>query len=152
MKTYHYKSCGLPNVILQGGFDVIETEYGEAVSIRDLEGLHKVLGHVIANKKQLLNKHEIRFLRKEMELTQSELAIWLGVKEPTIRSWESGRSKISLSSEKLLRVMYSEHAEGRVNVREMLDEIKQLHDDVSLDIELTFEAADEKWLPSQTAA
>ena len=37
----HYTSCGLQNIWLKNGYEVIETAYGKATSIHDVEGLHK---------------------------------------------------------------------------------------------------------------
>ncbi|MBU0656550.1 MAG: hypothetical protein KJ914_15615 [Gammaproteobacteria bacterium] len=45
----HYQSCGLANVWLCNGFENKQTPYGEAVSIADVEGLHKAIGLFILN-------------------------------------------------------------------------------------------------------
>ncbi len=36
---YHYSECGLSNVYLVNGFNMIETSLGKAISIHDVDGL-----------------------------------------------------------------------------------------------------------------
>ena len=74
IKMYHYVECGLPNVWLRNGFVVKETAYGEAVAIEDVEGLHEVLGRMVAEQGSRLTGDEFRFLRKELGLSQESLA------------------------------------------------------------------------------
>ena len=65
---YHYTECGLPDVTLKNGYEVKETSYGEAVSIHNLEGLHRAIGMHLATETPALTGNEIRFLRKELDL------------------------------------------------------------------------------------
>ncbi len=36
---YHYTESGLRNVYLKNGYTITKTEYGEAISIKDVAGL-----------------------------------------------------------------------------------------------------------------
>jgi putative transcriptional regulator len=81
MERYHYTECGLSNIFLSSGFEVIEYEGEQAYSIHDAEGLHKAIGENILNKTTLLSGKEIRFLREECELSQKDLASILGVSD-----------------------------------------------------------------------
>src|SRR5262245_9334864 len=74
---YHYKESGLRNISLLNGYVVKRTPYGEALSIRDPEGLHRYIGSVIA-RQPTLSGPELRFLRKEMDMSQRELAEFVG--------------------------------------------------------------------------
>lgn len=124
---FHYTSCGLQNVWLKNGYTTVETDYGTATSIHDLEGLHKVLGMNIVTTKPKLSGAEVRFLRKELDLPQQQLANLLGVSEPTVRGWESHRTKITTPADKLLRILYVEHVKGQSKVRELIDGIAKLN-------------------------
>ncbi len=74
---YRYKGCGLDDVYLASGYEIEETPYGSGVIIRNLQSLHVQIGlHLIKHRKKLAGK-EIRFLRHQMDLTQSELAVFL---------------------------------------------------------------------------
>ncbi|NOX08391.1 MAG: helix-turn-helix domain-containing protein [Gammaproteobacteria bacterium] len=130
----HYKSCGLPDVWLKGGFVKEETPYGETISIHDMDGLHKVLGIKIAKDKPHLSSKEFRFLRIELDMSQNTLANILGVSESTIRNWENDRTnEITLSAERLLRTIYitkvNDEYNGDCHIRELVEHISQLNRD-----------------------
>src|SRR5437016_11253514 len=80
---YHYTESGLGNVWLKNGYVMKNTPYGEGVSIQDVEGLHKLIGTIIAKRPKLTGK-ELRFLRKEMEMSQRALGELLGTSEQNI--------------------------------------------------------------------
>lgn len=52
-----------------------------------------------------MTKEEIKDLRKELGITQQELADRLGLTVDTIRSWESGYRNPSGSAKKLLEII-----------------------------------------------
>jgi len=124
---FHYTSCGLPNVWLKNGFSVKKFPDGDAVSIHNLEGLHKVIGlNLVCNKKNL-TATEVRFLRKELDMSQTTLATVFGVGETTIRNWENRRAKITGPAERILRLLYKEHVDGDGTVRGLVDRIADLN-------------------------
>ncbi len=137
---YKYLECGLDGIILKNGYDEYETEHGKAVGIHNLEGLHDAIGmHLICNKPVLSGK-EVRFLRKELELSQVELANLLGTSEPSVRSYENGRTKKTPAPfDRLLRSLYAEKVNGQGEIRELLERIAKLNRDAyhqSLDLEV----------------
>lgn len=85
---YHYKSCGLENIYLSNGYSVKDTPYGSAVSIEDIDGLHFAISRDILLQRAPLTGRQFRFLRKEQDLTQAEMASILGVTEQTVAAWE----------------------------------------------------------------
>lgn len=128
MKTgYHYRGCALPNVWLRNGFTTQQTPYGKAVAIHDLEGLHRTIGLCVATGKALLTGAEVRFLRKELDMSQSHLAKVLGVSESSVRAWENHRGRISRSAERMLRVLYREHVAGDGTVRDLVELLAELN-------------------------
>lgn len=124
---FHYTSCGLQNIWLKNGYEVIDTEYGKATSIHDLTGLHAAIGMYIINNKPNLSGAEVRFLRKELDLSQAHLAMLLGVSEISIRGWESNRSKITKPSDKLLRTLYSAHVNENKEIKEFIERLSHLN-------------------------
>lgn len=128
----HYISCGLKNIWLRNGYTTIKTEYGDATSIHDIEGLHKAIGLYLVNYMPVLGKEELRFLRKELDLSQSNLANLLGVSESSIRSWENGRAKVPSPADKILRVLYQEKVNGHKDINNLLERISQLNRDTHL--------------------
>jgi putative transcriptional regulator len=112
-QAYHYTECGLNNIYLKNGFHFIETPDGQAVSIHDIDGLHKAIGMVLVTEKKDLTGSEVRFLRHELLMSQQALAHLLGVNEQSIRRWENGKIAIPKPSESLLRLLYREHAQDK---------------------------------------
>jgi DNA-binding transcriptional regulator YiaG len=105
---YHYESCGLSNVYLRNGYEVKQTAYGEGVSIIDLEGLHRALARKIISSSSPITKDEFKFLRKELDLSQSNLGKIFDVDESTIRNWETGRTEITKLADFSLRCLFDE--------------------------------------------
>lgn len=122
---HHYVDSGLKNIWLKDGYTIYETEYGEGVSIHDLEGLHKIIGLNIVHKTPALKGDDVRFLRKEMDLTQNTLASILRVSEDTIRNYEN-RTQIPEPIELLLRQLYLEYVNGNETLCELSREISRL--------------------------
>lgn len=121
---YHYEECGLSNVWLLDGYEVeVDEEYGELVSISSVHELHKTIGLYLINEKPELSGEEIRFLRKELNLSQKNLAGILKVDESTVRNWESGRVSITKPAELVLRALYKEQAHGGGALIEMIEKL-----------------------------
>jgi putative transcriptional regulator len=118
--VYHYKQCGLPNVWLANGYTVHETPYGKGVSIKDVDGLHRVIGQAIVSKPHLTGA-ELRFLRKEMGCSQKSLATIVGTSEQTVSLWERGRGQITPAADHLVRLYYVERVKGNVQVGRFLE-------------------------------
>ncbi|MDA8363695.1 MAG: helix-turn-helix domain-containing protein [Gammaproteobacteria bacterium] len=124
---FHYTSCGLRNIYLRNGFHVKETPYGRVVSIQDVEGLHRAIGlHLVRNKTHLTGA-EVRFLRKELDMSQATLAKCLQVGETTVRNWESGRVKATGPGDRMIRALYQEYATGNSEIRELVDRLAELN-------------------------
>lgn len=126
MKMYHYTESGLRNVWLRNGFTVHKTPYGNGVAIEDVAGLHKALALALMMKPGKLSGTEIRFLRKEMEMSQVSLAACLGANVQTLATWEKGKAKISGPADKMLRIMIKGHFNNNVQVRRLIEALNNL--------------------------
>jgi DNA-binding transcriptional regulator YiaG len=124
---YHYQGCGLPNVFLQNGYELVETPYGQGVTIHDLDGLHLALGTAIVGSPGPMVGHELRFLRTEMELSQAGLADALGCDEQSVARWEKGRSKqVNAPAERLVRLLYKNAKLGEKRFASLLKNLQEL--------------------------
>ena len=122
---YHYLESGLPNIWLKNGFVVEkDSEYGDLVSFHDVDGLHRVIGRAIANKPRLTGS-EVRFLRKAMGLSQRGLGELLGVGDQAVALWEK-RGRVPKTADRMLRLIYLEHAEGTTPIAETIRRINDL--------------------------
>lgn len=115
-----YKESGLRNVWLQNGYTVKKTPYGKAVAIQDVEGLNHLLAKMIAQKPRLTGA-EFRFLRKELDLSQAALARMFGCDAQTIALWEKNKVRLPRLADRMMRLIYREHAEGNVKIREIIE-------------------------------
>jgi putative zinc finger/helix-turn-helix YgiT family protein len=106
-ETYHYPESGLDNVFLEG-VDICRCDRcgEEAVKIPAVVELNDLIGKAIIRKRALLNKLEIKFLRKNMGFTGKALADAMHLDNATISRWESGKQKISEPHDILLRLIY----------------------------------------------
>lgn len=106
---FHYRGAGLDNICLKNGYR--EVEYGDetAVSVENVEGLHKAIAARLIHKPAKLTGQEFRFLRIEMDLSQHRLGELIGAGEQSIRQWEHDRtSSVNGSAERLIRVLAGE--------------------------------------------
>lgn len=111
---YHYKTCGLENIYLKTGYTLKETPYGRAVSIDDIEGLHLAIASDLLRQKTPLTGRQFRFLRKEQDLTQAELAAILGVTEQTVASWEKQKdTPVQMMADISIRAYYIAHCQTK---------------------------------------
>jgi len=120
---YRYTESGLKNVWLQNGYTIKDTPYGKAVSIQDIEGLHRAIGSIIARRPKLTGP-ELRFLRKEMGMSQKGMADLVGTSEQTVSLWER-RGAIPKVAERLIKLAYLEtiSKDGNVKIKEMIDRL-----------------------------
>lgn len=140
-----YDDCGLKNVWLANGFCYEEVEgVGRCLEIDNIEGLHRTIGHHLVNYKKRLNGSEIRFLRVEMGMSQKRLADCLGVDEQTVSLWERSKRRPTVAAERMLRLMYLEHMNGKTKVAELIARWSDI--DRQEDVERqVFEETDSGW-------
>jgi DNA-binding transcriptional regulator YiaG len=91
-EPHHYVASGLDNVFLLNGVSESMTDYGPMIHIENVNGLHRAIGLHIVEKSEPMTGREFRFLRKQMDMTQSELAEQLGVSEQTVANYEKGKT------------------------------------------------------------
>ena len=122
----HYTLCGLDYVYLVNGYAVHETDYGRGVSIEDVKGLHRAISEDIISHRAHLSGQEVRFLRKEMDLSQGGIAAMLGVDAQTVARWEKGTSEVPGPADRLIRVLYREHIGGNQAVKQLIEGLAEL--------------------------
>lgn len=138
---YHYTECGLDNVWLVNGYHIEEIDGEEFVSFEDADELHHVIGRSLAEKAGLTGS-EIRFLRKELGMSQRMLGDFLGTTEQTVSLWERG-ANMPDSESRLLRALYLEKIDGNVKVAELLERLIEL--DHREQERLIFQDTDSGW-------
>lgn len=106
--NYNYTECGLDNVVIHG-MQVPVDDAGEKVyAIRNILGLHRVIAHCIITSDHGLLPKELRYLRTEIGLTQSELAQMVQKDHQTVGRWERGEVPIDGNAELVIRMLAAE--------------------------------------------
>lgn len=138
-----YLGCGLDDVWLASGYDLEVIDGESTITVRNLDGLHAAIGRSLVKRKKLLTGKEIRFLRTQMNFTQSELARLVGCDTQQIARYEKGQSKMHGAVDRLLRMLYGEHLEDPVFVQAFLEAIDEL--DGRMSDTLMFTETSEGW-------
>ena len=140
---YHYRECGLNNVYLTNGYSItVDPEYGNCVSFVDLPGLHKVIAMDFVQHKPRLSGAELRFLRKEIGLSQHALADLLGNDEQAVARWEK-TGKVPKWADRFVRIFVKDHYGDQYGVRKLIEHVKEL-DKVRVG-RLLLEASGDHW-------
>jgi DNA-binding transcriptional regulator YiaG len=140
---YHYTECGLDDVYLMSGYEEVQVDDDVAVAVKHVPELHKAIGHALVTAKKVLSGKELRFLRKEMDLTQDEVARLVGVTDQSVARWEKDQVQIPEAADYLLRFVYLQHIQEKIDVVEL---IKSLRDrDSGRDEGFCFEVSKGGW-------
>lgn len=122
--TYHYTESGLQNVHLANGYKTRQTANGMAVAIVDADGLHEAIGRRIAGKGYMTGA-EFRFLRKELDLSQTRFANWIGLTEDAVSLWER-RGRVPKMACRFMQTMYLEKVDGNVHIAETVERLANM--------------------------
>ena len=99
-----YETCGLDNIWLVDGFEIVRHADEELIQPEDVEGLHKAIALHLVRFRKSLGGREIRFIRRAIDMTQGELAHGLGVNVQTVARWEKDKVNIPGPEDRLLRI------------------------------------------------
>lgn len=123
---YHYTECGLDNIYLLNGVTTIDYEGEKAVSIHDVDGLHIAIAKDIVSMPRELTGQELRFLRKELNLSQKSLARYLGREEQAVARWEKNKTDDPVA-DRLIRVLWLDVNEQQdLSAMQLLERLQNL--------------------------
>ena len=97
------KGSGLPNVYLNGGVSVEGTGDEQTIAYSDLDGLYKALARAIALRLGSMSSGELRFLRKRLGMSQSDVAALGDKTDQVAAKWEKGMLPVPKAEANLLR-------------------------------------------------
>lgn len=126
MNAYHYVQCGLDNVWLINGFEIIETEYGASVRIDRADELDATIAAYLTEKPAPLTGQEFRFLRQQLDMSQKRIGELMGKEAQTVAHWEKG-GELNKDVDFLIRHIYRQTVlnERRTYI-EMVDRLNHL--------------------------
>jgi putative transcriptional regulator len=150
-EPYQYSASGLDNIYLLNGVTVENTGYGPMVTIDNMNGLHHAIGlHIIENPEPMTGA-EFRFLRKQMELTQAELAEAMRVSDQTVANYEKGKTTELGPADPYMRLAYLLHVIPEETRAEVLKGMAERLGDVRLP-DLPRRKIVQKWRETKAAA
>lgn len=148
---FHYTMCGLTDVYLDGGFEVLDTPRGRRISVQDQVGLHRAIGRYLIELSRGLTGAELRFLREELNLSQVNLARLLGESDQSVarREKRPNPEHSPLSQDRILRYLYRESLLGaNVKLTDFLRELATADNEADIPDaveKVTFEECSEGW-------
>lgn len=142
---FEYTGCGLDGIYLKNGYTLSESAYGKGVSIDNLEGLHRAIAADIVSQHTPMTGDQFRFLRKEQELVQQELAALFRVDVQTVANWEKkGHEAIPGPTDIAMRAFYSAFTHAKFGPIHF--ELHAQGDDRSV-----FQITDSSWTETEAA-
>lgn len=124
----HYTACGLKDVYLRSGWKRKQTPYGDGITIKDIDGLHRAIALHLVCQRKALNGAELRFLRKEMDLTQDEFAGIISMTGQSVGRWEKEETEIPGPAEMLIRVLYLQHIGQKIDVKKLAAQLREIEE------------------------
>jgi DNA-binding transcriptional regulator YiaG len=144
MNAYHYVQCGLDNVWLGNGFEIVETPYGRSVKIEQVERLDAAIAEWLTRQPAPLTGKELRFLRLQLDLSQKRLGELLGKEAQTVALWEKSET-LNKDVDFMVRHIYRQTA---INARqvyvEMVDYLNAM-DRTEHQEKITFKETEDGW-------
>ena len=131
-KDYKYIESGLDNIVFIG-IPVFECKQcgEEFPEIKNIELIHNIIAFILVKKESLLNGKEIKFIRKQMGLNEKDFAALISVDPVSVSRWENLKSEISITNDKLIRMLFIQKIEEECNkvASDVLQYIKSIRKD-----------------------
>jgi len=137
--TYHFREAGLPNVYLQG-LELVRCQRCKNVDplLPRLNHLMRTLALGVIRKPCRLRGEELRFLRKHMDMTGTELCRLLHVDRATLSKWENNEDPVGIQSDRLIRLLALSLIKGlrgeAAEVRKLFPEIQDTRKALRIDV------------------
>src|SRR5215469_208427 len=126
---YNYRGTGLDNIWLLNGYEEHETPLGKSISIEDLDNLHKAIAGALVDSKPELTGKEFRFLRTELEMSQTTLAEYIGVQAQTVANWEKENVPVQKYGDHIIRHLYKRYFGGDPDIVALVNRLNDLEKD-----------------------
>jgi DNA-binding transcriptional regulator YiaG len=130
LQGYHFTECGLDYVYLLNGYELVQDPlHGEIFSLHDSDSLFREIARTITLHKKELSYQDMRFLRKEMGLTQRQAADLLSVGLRQYQRYEKkDGEEIPRNSQDFMRIMYWDFHNDRGSISEKIKNLREERD------------------------
>lgn len=104
-----YEGLGLDNIWLVNGYRTVETGYGSALVVDNVEQLERSVAGYLAKQAAPLTGQAFRFLREMLGISQDAFGKKFGRDYQTVARWEAARHKpVPQSADAMVRQLYLE--------------------------------------------
>ncbi len=124
-KMYHYTESGLNSIWLANGYKIHATAFGKGVAVEDVDGLPRCIALHLINNKPNMSGAEFRFLRKELDMSQANLATAIGKDAQSVARWEK-HGRVPKMADRFLRVIFQAYTYGHEEIRELVERLSDL--------------------------
>ena len=127
---YRYRECGLDNIFLLNGYTIDDDGTLHIINIHDL---HKSIAENIILSSTRIKGREIRYLRHYLDFSQKVLGDVLQVDYQSVHRWETGKAKITKTTERLLRAIVYEYINGNGRIADLINRLSDLDNNRPVD-------------------
>lgn len=127
MSAYQYDECGLDNVVIHGVERIEDDNGGAVVEIPAVNLLHTTIAIGVVSHPNAMSPRELRFLRTEIGMTQSQLAEVTRVDKQTVGRWERGETPLKETAEVIVRELVKQRMKQRLDEYEREYDIPVAH-------------------------
>ena len=128
MMLHHLMGAGVPNIYLKGGVAMTGNGNDRAISYSNLDGLYSAIGRAVALRTGSMTGGELRFLRKRLGMSQTEITALSEKTDQVVAKWEKGMLPVPKAEANLVRLMYL----GKLGLRrDIFDSVGRLATDGS---------------------
>ena len=106
MKQHHMTGVGLSNIYLRNGFTVEDSDGDETISYENLTGLYFEISRAIASTPFTMRAEEFRFMRKQLQMSQADMAVLFDKSDQAIAKWEKGLLPVPKAESTLLKIFW----------------------------------------------
>lgn len=101
---HQLSGAGLSNVFLRGGVTVTGEGDEQEITYSDLDSLYKEIARAIAKRSSTLTGQELRFLRRRLGMSQSDVGALGGKSDQVAAKWEKGTLPVPPAEARLIRL------------------------------------------------
>lgn len=141
---HHYTESGLNNIYLVNGYEITEEDGEMFISYENFDQIQQAIAIAICNQKSWMSAEQLKFIRKEFNLSQSALGLLLYCDRQSIARWEKSETAIPPLVDITLRALYLESINEDSHVRLTIDSLADA-EIADLNKEIRIENKDGKW-------
>lgn len=139
---YHYTESGLNNIWLVNGYRKEKTPYGIGVVIEEQESLNRAIAFRIVNDRPHMSGAEFRFVRKELDMSQANLAGIMGKDSQSVARWEK-KGRVPKMADRMLRFIFQGYTDGHAPIKNLVERLNEL--DQQNHARMQFEKSGKNW-------